>query len=163
MPDTELTVRSATFDDGGPIPASAAHQAVGGENRSPQLSWSGVPPATKSLALTCWDPHAPTSVGFSHWVRVNMPPSLGALPAGAGSEMGEWQDGITDWGDQGYGGMAPPQGDPPHDYVFTVYALDAEAAELGLDDHTTYAKFRFLIRGHVLASGTITGTYAVEG
>ncbi len=163
MPGTELTVRSNTFEDGEPIPPSAAHDFVGGHNQSPHLAWSGVPAGTKSIALTCWDPHAPTSVGFSHWVRVNMPPSLEELPEGAGTERGQWQDGITDWGEQGYGGMAPPQGDAPHDYIFTVYALDAEAKELGLDDRTTYAKFRFLIRGHVLASGAITGTFAVEG
>ncbi|MGH8988272.1 MAG: YbhB/YbcL family Raf kinase inhibitor-like protein [Acidimicrobiales bacterium] len=163
MPGTELTVRSLTFEDGGPIPPSAAHGAVGGRNRSPQLSWSGVPAGTKSLVLTCWDPDAPTTVGFSHWVRVNMPPSLEELPEGAGTERGQWQDGITDWGAQGYGGMAPPEGDPPHRYVFTVYALDAEAKELGLDEHATYAKVRFLVRGHVLASGTVTGTFALEG
>ncbi len=163
MAEAELTVRSATFEDGGSIPRSAAHGAVGGLNESPQLKWSGVPEATKSLALTCWDPDAPTTVGFSHWVRVNMPPSLDELPEGAGTDRGQWQDAITDWGDHGYGGMAPPQGDPPHHYVFTLYALDAEAKELGLDEHTTYAKFRFLVRGHVLASGTITGTFAVEG
>lgn len=160
MEPTELIVRSATFEDGKPIPRSAAHQAAGGQNRSPQLSWSGIPAGAKSLALTCWDPDAPTTVGFSHWVRVGMPPSLRQLAEGAGSERGTWIDGITDWGEHGYGGMAPPEGDPPHHYVFTLYALDAEAKQLGLDDHTTYAKLRFAVRGHVLASGTITGTYA---
>jgi Raf kinase inhibitor-like YbhB/YbcL family protein len=157
----ELTVRSATFEDGAPIPASAAHSAVGGQNKSPQLSWTGVPEAAKSLALSCWDSDAPTTVGFTHWLRVNMPPSLGELAQGAGTGKGEWLDGITDWGENAYGGMAPPQGDAPHHYVFTVYALDAEAKELGLDQHTTYAKFRFLVRGHVLASGSTTGTFAV--
>ena len=162
MEGTQLTVRSTTFEHGGPIPPSAAHELAGGDNKSPQLSWSAVPAGTKSLALTCWDPDAPTTVGFSHWVRVNMPPTLVELPEGAGTERGQWQDGITDWGGHGYGGMAPPPGDPPHHYVFTVYALDAEARELGLDDRTTYAKLRFLVRGHVLASGEITGTFAVE-
>ncbi len=41
------------------------------------------------------------------------------------------------------------------------YALDAEAKELGLDEQATYAKLRFLVRGHLLASGTLTGTFAV--
>jgi len=157
----DITVQSAQFEDGQPIPVSAAHRAAGGQNKSPQLSWSGVPEGTKSLALSCWDPDAPTTVGFAHWVRVGMPPSLAELPEGAGAERGEWQDGLTDWGEHGYGGMAPPAGDPPHHYQFTVYALDAEAKELGLDEHTTYAKLRFLVRGHVLASGTLTGTYAM--
>jgi hypothetical protein len=158
----EITVRSEQFDDGGTIPSSAAHSMAGGDNKSPQLSWQGVPSGTKSLAITCWDPDAPTTVGFSHWVRVGMPASITSLAEGAGTESGEWTDGLTDWGDTGYGGMAPPPGDPPHHYQFTVYALDAQAKELGLDEHATYAKFRFLSRGHVLASGTLTGRFAVD-
>ncbi len=163
MAGTALTIRSSTFEDGAPIPASSAHSMVGGENKSPHLTWSGVPAGTKSLALTCWDPDAPTTVGFSHWVRVGMPPSLTELAEGAGTEKGDWQDALTDWGERGYGGMAPPGGDPPHHYVFTLYALDAEAKDLGLDETATYAKLRFLVRGHVLASGQITGTFAVRG
>lgn len=163
MPDTALTLKSSTFEADGTIPPSAAHSMVGGQNKSPQLSWGGVPPGTKSIALTCWDPDAPTTVGFTHWVRVGMPPSLTELPEGAGTESGDWQDAITDWGERAYGGMAPPQGDPPHRYVFTLYALDAEAADLGLDENATYAKLRFLVRGHVLASGELTGTFAVQG
>ena len=160
---TDITVRSAQFQDGGEIPLSAAHSLVGGQNESPQLSWSGVPQGTKSIAITCWDPDAPTTVGFSHWVRVGISPAIESLDEGSGTERGDWQDGITDWGETGYGGMAPPPGDPAHHYHFTVYALDAEAKDLGLDDHATYAKFRFLVRGHVLGSGTVTGLYAVSG
>ncbi|MGH8980314.1 MAG: YbhB/YbcL family Raf kinase inhibitor-like protein [Acidimicrobiales bacterium] len=156
----EITVRSEQFEDGGTIPTSAAHSAAGGENKSPQLSWDGVPAGTKSLAITCWDPDAPTSVGFTHWVRVGMPPTCTSVPEGAGTETGEWTDGLTDWGETGYGGMAPPPGDAPHHYVFTVHALDAEAEDLGLDEHATYAKFRFLAREHVLAAGAITGRFA---
>lgn len=63
------------------------------------------------MALTCWDPDVPATVGFSHWVRVGMPASLTSLPEGAGAESGEWTDGLTDWGESGYGGMAPPPGE----------------------------------------------------
>lgn len=153
----DITVRSSQFEEGGEIPASAAHPSVGGENKSPQLSWEGVPPETKSIALSCWDPDAPTTVGFSHWVRVGISPTTSGLEEG---EPGT--DGISDWGESSYGGMAPPQGDPPHHYRFTVYALDAGHDELGLGERTTYAMLRFVIRGHVLASGTLTGIYAVS-
>ena len=159
MSDIEIT--SEQFQQDGELPASAAHPSTGGQNRSPQLSWEGVPEGTRSLAVTCYDPDAPTTVGFSHWVRFGIPASVRSLDEGAGTEDGEWTDGITDWGEHHYGGMAPPAGDPPHHYHFTVYALDSET--LGLDPDTTYAKFRFLIRGHVLGTGTITGLYAVSG
>lgn len=155
-----ITVRSDQFEDGGKIARRHAHSMAGGENVSPQLAWEGVPEGTKSIALTCWDPDAPTTVGFTHWVRTGIDPSVTEMPEGAGTASGDWQDGITDWGQTGYGGMAPPEGDPPHHYIFTVYALDAPSKTLGLDEHATYAKFRFLTREHVLASGTLTGLFA---
>jgi Raf kinase inhibitor-like YbhB/YbcL family protein len=154
-----LEVTSETFKEGELIPASAAHGAVGGFNRSPQLSWSSGPPGTKSYAITCWDPDAPTTVGFSHWVRFDISPDVTSLKAGAGAETAS--HGFSDWGESAYGGMAPPAGDSPHHYQFTVYALDED--DLGLDDHTTYAKFRFTVKDHILASGTLVGLYAVPG
>ena len=154
-----ITLTSDQFEQDGAIPISAAHSMVGGENKSPQLAWGEIPPATKSLAITCWDPDAPTTVGFSHWVRFDLPSSFTGLPEGSGTEDGEWIDGITDWGDQHYGGMAPPRGDRPHQYQFTIYALDLES--LGIDSNTTYAKFRFLTREHVLATGTLVGRFGI--
>jgi Raf kinase inhibitor-like YbhB/YbcL family protein len=146
-------------DDGGDIPDSAAHDAVGGANRSPQLSWGQGPDGTKSFAVTCWDPDAPTTVGFSHWVRFDLPADCHALDEGAGAADQPGTNGFTDWGESRYGGMAPPAGDAPHHYRFTVYALDVEST--GLDSQTTYARFRFTIKDHVLAEGTLVGRYAV--
>jgi Raf kinase inhibitor-like YbhB/YbcL family protein len=116
---------------------------------------------TKSLAITCHDPDAPTTVGFTHWVLFNLPRSSGASRPGAGAAGKAPKGatlGFTDYGESAYGGMAPPPGDPPHRYQFTVYALDVPRLEGG-DERTTYAKFRFLIRGHVLAQGTLTGLF----
>jgi len=156
MAEGTLTVRSALFEEGADIPRSAAHLMVGGGNVSPDLSWSAGPEGTRTYAVTCYDPDAPTTVGFSHWVRFDIPLEVGAVPAGA---SGPGIDGFTDWGESRYGGMAPPAGDPPHRYQFTVFALDVDT--LGVDATTTYAKFRFLIRGHVLAQGTLTGKFQV--
>jgi Raf kinase inhibitor-like YbhB/YbcL family protein len=159
MATDKLVLTSAQFTDGSVIPSSPAHDAVGGANRSPQLSWTEGPEGTRSYAVTCWDPDAPTTVGFSHWVRFDIPIECTALPEDVGSTPGTGTDGFSDWGESAYGGMAPPEGDSPHHYQFTVYALDVE--KTGLDDHTTYAKFRFATKDHILASGTLVGLYEV--
>jgi hypothetical protein len=156
MADATLEVRSTLFSEGETIPGSAAHSMVGGANASPDLSWSEGPAGTQSYAVTCYDPDAPTTVGFTHWVVFDIPASVHSLAAGA---TPPGVVGFTDWGESTYGGMAPPAGDDPHRYQFSVYALDTDL--LGVDGTTTYAKFRFLIRGHVLASGTLTGRFGI--
>ena len=160
-PTSTLTVTSEQFKEGHLIPISSAHTAVDGANRSPHLSWTEGPAGTMSYAITCWDPYAPTTVGFCHWVRFDIPAGRTSLDEGAGTGGDLGADGFTDWGESSYGGMAPPAGDQAHHYQFTVYALDLE--ETGLDNHTTYAKFRFATKDHVLASGTLVGLYAVTG
>lgn len=155
----DLTVTSDTFKDGDTIPKTNAHQWAGGDNVSPDLSWSAVPEGTQSIAITCWDPDAPTTVGFSHWVMFNIDPATTSLPAGAGAP-GKNPDGsvlgFTDFGSSEFGGPAPPEGHGPHHYQFTVWAL---SGTLDLDDTTTYAKLRFFMGGQTLASGTLVGIY----
>ncbi|HEX3427004.1 MAG TPA: YbhB/YbcL family Raf kinase inhibitor-like protein [Acidimicrobiales bacterium] len=158
-----MTVTSSLFDEGGTINISAAHPSVGGDNVSPDLAWSDPPAGTESFAVTCWDPDAPTTVGFCHLVLANLPPDARSLRAGAGAAERCPPGavlGFTDFGESQYGGMAPPAGDPPHHYQFTVFALDV--AEVDANEVTTYAKLRFLIRDHILASGTLTGRFGVS-
>ncbi len=159
---TDMQLTSTLFADGETIPTSAAHTFAGGGNVCPDLAWTGAPPGTRSFAITCYDPDAPTTVGFVHWLLFDIDPSTTSLAAGAGA-AGESPagsvSGFCDWGESQYGGMAPPPGDSPHRYIFTVYALDQD--KLGLDETTTYAKFMFMIRGHVLATGTLTGLFGM--
>ena len=161
MPDSALTVTSGLFGEGQTIPMSAAFAGVGGQNQSPDISWTAGPEGTAAYALACHDPDAPTTVGFTHWLVFNLPTSVTSLAQGAGASASPHGgvSGYTDWGVSEWGGMAPPAGDDPHHYIFTVYALDT--GELPLDAATTYAKFRFLIRGHVLAEGSLTGRFGL--
>ena len=77
LPDLpEFTLTSTDIQDGGTAPEwmrSALFGVPGGQDRSPQLSWSGFPEGTKSFVLTCFDPDAPVPSGFWHWTLSNIP------------------------------------------------------------------------------------------
>src|SRR6202521_3608641 len=121
-----FTVRSNSFNDGDYLAKTHALSAdfgfrCDGTNQSPHLAWSGAPAGTKSFAVTCYDPDAPTGSGFWHWVVINIPPDVTELPLDAGNlKAGDAPKGAiqsrTDFGVPGYGGPCPPQGDPPHHY-----------------------------------------------
>lgn len=164
-PTARMTLTSSVFRDGETVPQSAVFNRMGctGENRSPDLSWSGAPVDAKSFAVTIWDSDAPTGgVGFVHWVLFNIPGNVFALKENAGAHKDAGVHalhGINDYGMKAYGGPCPPPGDPPHHYHLVVYALDVEKLD-GLDDTTTYARLRFNMREDTLASGEIVAVYA---
>jgi len=133
-----------------------------GENKSPQLSWSGFPASTKSFAVTVHDPDAPTGSGFWHWLAVNIPVNVCEVATGAGSPTGEQlPDDVlqlrNDAGTIGYVGAAPPPGDPPHRYVHTVHALDVE--RLDVDANTSAAVVGFNLRFHAIARAQIVPVF----
>ncbi len=147
-----------------------------GGNVSPALTWSGVPPGTKSLALQIHDPDAPTGSGFWHWAVYDISPSTTALARGAGNSPASLPSGAyggqSDFHDTGatgvngnYGGPCPPTGDAPHRYVFTLYALgmDSVTKAAGIPKTATPAVYSFVMNKGIgpglLGKASFTATY----
>lgn len=137
---------------------------AGGEDISPQLSWSGFPAQTKSFAVTVLDPDAPTGSGFWHWAVADIPADVTELAAGAGTPgSADLPAGAVtlrnDGGGNRYIGAAPPAGHGPHRYLFAVHAVDVET--LGVDENTPPALLGFHLFSHTLARGLIVATYEI--
>jgi len=132
-----------------------------GGNKSPQLSWSGAPAETQSFALTMFDPDAPTGSGFWHWLMVNIPKDVTELALGAGNPGGALPAGAlqtrTDFGAPGYGGPCPPEGHGPHRYVFTLFAVGADALPVEADSMPAVVGFN--LNFATLAKATLTGVF----
>jgi Raf kinase inhibitor-like YbhB/YbcL family protein len=159
-----FAVASDDLDDGGRLSAAQVSGifGAGGEDTSPHLRWSGFPEATKSFAVTCFDPDAPTGSGFWHWVVFDIPVSVTELPTGAGAQDGSGLPAgakhvRNDAGLPGYLGAAPPEGHGDHRYAFAVHALDVE--QLGPDDSASPAIVGFMMFGKTVGRGLLTGTF----
>ncbi|GAA4536776.1 YbhB/YbcL family Raf kinase inhibitor-like protein [Pseudonocardia xishanensis] len=157
-------VTSTDFTDGGMLamPQVSGIFGAGGEDLSPQLSWSGAPKGTRSYVVTCFDPDAPTGSGFWHWAVVDILASVTSLEVGAGDEEGSGLPAgsyqlANDAGIKQFVGAAPPAGRGLHRYFFVVHAVDVES--LGLPEGASPALLGFNLFSHTLARATITPVY----
>jgi hypothetical protein len=144
-----LKLTSSAFEDGGEIPRECGYK---NGNKVPPLTVSGIPEGTKSLSLIMDDPDAMEPAGkvWVHWVMWNIDPTNTELFV-----ENLTREGMTDFGEVGYGGPAPP--DKRHTYVFKLYALDSE---LDLPGKSTKADVEKAMKDHIIAEAKLTGTYA---
>ena len=148
-----LKLTSSDFSDGDEIPRECGYK---NGNRAPRLKWNSLDAVPEgrcptSFALIMDDPDAMEAVGkvWVHWVVWNISPDMWEYGPGDAAE------GITDFGEVGYGGPAPP--DKRHTYVFKLYALDTI---LDLSEGSPKAALESAMKGHIIEQTTLTGTYA---
>jgi Raf kinase inhibitor-like YbhB/YbcL family protein len=153
-----MEITSSAFKDKGKIPIQYVMPGAGGKNVSLPLNWKNVPPGTKSFVLSIVDPH-PVAQNWVHWIVINIPKDATGLEEGAsGKKMPKGSVELkSSFGSAGYGGPQPPPGSGDHPYVVTLYALNVEKLDLGVN--TTLAAFKKSIEGKVIESVTITGMY----
>lgn len=140
-----LTLTSPAFLDGGAIPEKYTCE---GKNINPPLAISNIPQGTQTLVLLVDDPDAPNAT-FDHWVAWNMEPVSSIAENSAPGMQGKNGSGKT-----GYIGPCPPNG--THRYYFKLYALNSR---LSLKEGAGKQQVEEAIRGHVLASCQLMGTY----
>lgn len=151
----EELCKSARFDD----------KAIRGGNQSPDLSWSAFPRETKSFAVTCFDPDAPSVSGFWHWIVLGISNETTHLEAGAGSVKEDLlPKGAfhirNDAGVFGYMGAAPPPKEPfAHRYFFTVYALDVDVDNIDIGKDVTATRAGSWINRHTIARAFLQGHF----
>lgn len=160
----DFTVTSTDIADGERLaaPQVSGIMDAGGQDVSPQLSWSGFPEGTRSFAVTVYDPDAPTASGFWHWAVFDLPVTTTSLDTGAGDDDGSTlPDGAVtlpnDAGLTRYLGAAPPQGHIPHRYFTVVHAVDVET--LDIEPGSRPAILGFNLFFHTLARGRLVPWY----
>ena len=154
---TDLQLTSPAFSHGDEIPRKCGYK--NGNSSPPLTIQMGESSDTKSLSLIMDDPDAMGAVGkvWVHWVTWNIAPAEpnGLFGVGWNTKFNGAIEGMTDFGEVGYGGPAPP--DKRHTYVFKLYALDIK---LDLPDKSTKADVEKAMEGHIIEQTQLTGTYA---
>jgi Raf kinase inhibitor-like YbhB/YbcL family protein len=147
-----ISLTSPVLAQGRPVPSRFT---CDGPDDPPPLRWSGVPPGTAELALLLEDQNAQGESGgpFVHWSLFGIPASATQVPPGA-------KQGTNDFHQLTYGGPCPPDNDPAHRYVFTLYAL---RAPLDLPDGAPPPDLRAAIARAASAQGRLTVTYTRGG
>jgi hypothetical protein len=143
-----MHLTSPAFADGGPIPTE---YTCSGEGVVPDLAWSAPPPGTEGLALLVFDPDAGPD-GFVHFLRWDISPAQRAVTGGL---VVGGTPGMNGRGGEQWVAPCPPAGNLHH-YQFTLFALD-RAPQIAPTANVT--QFLAGIRGRVIATGRLTGTY----
>lgn len=143
-----IAFESQEFKNGDAIPGI---YTCDGDDVNPPLTIDRVPGDAKSLVLIMEDED--TTPHFTHWILFNISP--GTLNVELASRPPEATSGTNDFGEVGYSGPCPPQGQT-HKYYFRIYALDTELTFPGFPGRQEIDN---AIKGHIITKGEFFGTY----
>jgi Raf kinase inhibitor-like YbhB/YbcL family protein len=144
-----MKISSQAFKDGMTIPDQ---YTLYGQNKIPPLHLDDVPARARSLALVVEEPDAPKGT-FNHWILFNLDPKIRDLKEN--SVPARATQGRNDFGAAHYDGPKPKSGE--HHYCFKAFALDTM---LPLAPGVQRNELDRELKGHVLASAILVGTYA---
>jgi Raf kinase inhibitor-like YbhB/YbcL family protein len=150
-------VSSPSFAAGGMMPRRSAASGIG-DNVSPSLQWTEVPPAAEELVLIVQDPDAPLPRPITHLIAFGLDPTAAGVGEGMleSGRIGPIHLGRGSFGRIGYQGPRPVAGHGPHRYVFQMFAL---GKRLDFDTPPDLAAIVSALTGSVLARGQLTGRY----
>ena len=160
-PRPAMTLTTNAFPDGGQIPAKYTQA---GEQVSPALTWSNVPPGTASFVLHMRDPDVARNRGTEdqvHWLVWNIPGTATGLPEGvpSGAQRPDGSRQISASGPS-YRGPGAPASGPFHHYTFELYALDTTLdVQPGADAWETRTNLWKAMEGHVLGKAVYVGLF----
>lgn len=155
--DNDMQLTSPAFDDGDTLPQRFT---ADGADASPPFTIAGVPDGVDSLALIVDDPDAPEPP-FTHWLVWAIPPGTTEIPEGipksrTSGELDGAKQGTNSFRELGWRGPAPPEGDDPHTYRFTLYAVgESLNRQAGVDREQIDAA----LQDNIVANERITAEY----
>jgi Raf kinase inhibitor-like YbhB/YbcL family protein len=160
-PRPAMTLTTTAFPDGDPIPVKYTQA---GEQVSPPLTWTNVPPNTASFVVHMRDPDVArnkTTEDQVHWLVWNIPGTATGLPEGVpkGAELPDGSRQISASGPV-YRGPGAAASGPMHHYTFEVYALDTKLdVQPGADAWETRTALMKAMQGHVLGKAVYVGLF----
>ena len=149
-----LALRSPSFGDGQVIPARHCGLFIGAD-LSPALTWSELPAGTADLVLVFEDLDNPGATPRIHTIAAFAPTEAGLAEGALRRENPGIRFLASHRSAARYVGPRPLPGHGTHRYRLHLYAVDSVV------DFTQVANQQQLpsaLAGHVLASGTLTGT-----
>lgn len=170
IPTTQTTfnVSSTSFTNGNVLPLKYTATAQGGQNVSPQLSWSGTQTNIGKYAVIVDDETSPCGTGDGacvHWNVFNIPASTTSFTENQSiSAISGAIVGYTYNGQLGYHGPNPPSA---HTYKITVYALSSsmptistsQLSSFGYTLGMTRSQFEYQFSNYILNKSTMSTVF----